>query len=64
MTRIAYCLAAAAALTPWTSAAAAAQMAPTINEWTVPWTGTRPRDPYLDRQGRVWFVGQTGHYVG
>lgn len=34
-----------------------------ITEWTVPWSGTRPRDPYLDRQGRVWFVGQAGNYV-
>jgi virginiamycin B lyase len=37
---------------------------PPINEWTVPWERTRPRDPYVDRQGKVWFVGQTGHYVG
>ncbi|HEY3279816.1 MAG TPA: hypothetical protein VGJ83_04830 [Gemmatimonadales bacterium] len=43
--------------------AAAAQQAPTIQEWNVPWAQTRPRDPYLDRQGRVWFVGQVGHYV-
>jgi virginiamycin B lyase len=33
-------------------------------EFNVPWGGsTRPRDPYVDGQGRVWFVGQTGHYV-
>lgn len=31
--------------------------------WRTPWEGTRPRDPYADRQGRVWFVGQTGNYV-
>jgi virginiamycin B lyase len=37
---------------------------PAIQEWNVPWSRTRPRDPYLDRQGRVWFVGQTGDYVG
>lgn len=36
---------------------------PSINEWTVPWERTRPRDPFVDRQGKVWFVGQTGHYV-
>ena len=41
----------------------AAQQAPTIQEWNVPWAQTRPRDPYLDRQGRVWFVGQVGNYV-
>jgi virginiamycin B lyase len=34
-----------------------------IMEWTVPWEKTRPRDPYLDKQGRVWFVGQGGNYI-
>ena len=34
-----------------------------ITEWTVPWEKTRPRDPYVDGQGRVWFVGQAGNYV-
>jgi virginiamycin B lyase len=34
-----------------------------VTEWTVPWEKTRPRDPYLDAQGRVWFVGQTGNYI-
>lgn len=34
-----------------------------IREWKVPWDNTRPRDPYLDRQGRVWFVGQRGDYI-
>src|SRR3954466_3362919 len=34
-----------------------------ITEWTVPWEKTRPRDPYLDAQGRVWFVGQEGNYA-
>jgi virginiamycin B lyase len=32
-------------------------------EWAVPFERTRPRDPYADPQGRVWFVGQTGNYV-
>lgn len=35
-----------------------------IREWPVPWEDTRPRDPYVDAQNRVWFVGQTGNYVG
>lgn len=35
----------------------------TITEWTVPWDKTRPRDPYVDKEGRVWFVGQGGNYV-
>jgi streptogramin lyase len=34
-----------------------------IDEWTVPWDNTRPRDPYLAPDGKVWFVGQAGHYV-
>ena len=34
-----------------------------ITEWKVPWEKTRPRDPYLDAQGRVWFVGQAGNYI-
>jgi virginiamycin B lyase len=34
-----------------------------IKEWQVPWEQTRPRDPYLDQQHRVWFVGQTGNYL-
>ena len=34
-----------------------------ITEWKVPWEKTRPRDPYVDGQGRVWFVGQVGNYV-
>jgi virginiamycin B lyase len=34
-----------------------------VKEWTVPWEKTRPRDPYPDQQGRVWFVGQGGNYV-
>ncbi len=34
-----------------------------IKEWLVPWEKSRPRDPYVDKLGRVWFVGQRGHYV-
>ena len=34
-----------------------------IREWNVPWDNTRPRDPYPAPDGRVWFVGQTSHYV-
>jgi virginiamycin B lyase len=33
-------------------------------EWAVPYgADTRPRDPYADAEGRVWFVGQQGNYV-
>lgn len=42
----------------------AAAVAPVqITEWTVPWEKTRPRDPYVDASGRVWFVGQAGNYI-
>ena len=34
-----------------------------IREWTVPWEKSRPRDPYRDGEGRVWFVGQAGNYI-
>ena len=34
-----------------------------IHEWTVPWEATRPRDPIVDPDGRVWFVGQRGNYL-
>lgn len=34
-----------------------------IKEWTVPWADSRPRDPFMDAKGRVWFVGQVGNYV-
>ncbi|MGH7256262.1 MAG: virginiamycin B lyase family protein [Nitrospirales bacterium] len=34
-----------------------------ITEWSVPWEGTRPRDPFVDQRGKVWFVGQQGGYL-
>ncbi len=34
-----------------------------ITEWPVPWEQSRPRDPYVGPDGRVWFVGQRSHYV-
>ena len=40
-----------------------AQEAVVIDEWDVPWEGSRPRDPYVAPDGRVWFVGQTADYV-
>lgn len=36
---------------------------PDLREWTVPWANTRPRDPFVDATGRVWFVGQEGNYI-
>lgn len=34
-----------------------------LREWPVPYADSRPRDPYVDGEGRVWFVGQRGNYV-
>ena len=34
-----------------------------IKEWTVPWERTRPRDPAVAPDGKIWFVGQAGNYV-
>lgn len=34
-----------------------------VQEWAVPWENSRPRDPYVGPEGRVWFVGQRGNYV-
>ena len=31
--------------------------------WSTPWDG-RPRDPFADQRGNVWFVGQAGNYIG
>lgn len=41
----------------------AADAAGIITEWEVPWTTGRPRDPYLDSSGNVWFCGQGGAYL-
>jgi virginiamycin B lyase len=34
-----------------------------VKEWPVPYLDSRPRDPYVDGQNRVWFVGQKGNYL-
>lgn len=58
-------MAALLALAPALSGVAAAQTPASvaIEEWAVPWPGTRPRDPYPDPQRGIWFVGQQGHYL-
>lgn len=35
-----------------------------IQEWTVPYPNSRPRDPSVGDDGRIWFVGQTDNYLG
>jgi virginiamycin B lyase len=56
---------------PWLTAAAltvgaglAAAQAPQIREWPVPWAQTFTRDPYAAPDGRVFFCGMNGNYVG
>ncbi len=34
-----------------------------LQEWDVPWEQSRPRDPYVAPDGRIWFVGQRSHYA-
>jgi virginiamycin B lyase len=34
-----------------------------IVEWEVPYEESRPRDPYVGPDGKVWFVGQRSDYV-
>ena len=36
---------------------------PELQEWTVPYAASRPRDPMVGPDGDVWFVGQVGNYV-
>lgn len=40
-----------------------AQVAVEIREWDVPWEESRPRDPYVAPDGRIWFVGQRANYA-
>lgn len=41
----------------------AAQERVEITEWPVEWKDTRPRDPSVAADGRIWFVGQAGDYA-
>jgi virginiamycin B lyase len=59
---------AALALAPCTPIAAQPAATPAAvgepREWPVPYGAeSRPRDPYADPEGRVWFVGQNGNYI-
>jgi len=42
---------------------AAATEVARVTEWEVPYPDTRPRDPFVDSAGRVWFCGQAGAYL-
>jgi len=56
-------LVAISALTSGATAQTGAKSPVQVTEWVVPWENTRPRDPYVDPQGKVWFVGQEGNYI-
>jgi virginiamycin B lyase len=36
---------------------------PELQEWEVPYEQSRPRDPFVAPDGRVWFCGQAGAYI-
>jgi virginiamycin B lyase len=54
---------AAALLTPAGSAARSDSLTVPIKEWTVPWERSRPRDPAVAPDGKIFFVGQVGNYI-
>lgn len=45
------------------SPASAAPMTAEIKEWTVPYPSSRPRDPSVTPDGKIWFVGQEADYA-
>lgn len=53
----------AAILASPTAAIAQHQQQIQIDEWQVPWEQSRPRDPFVGPDGKVWFVGQRSHYA-
>ena len=53
----------AATENPVTAAVKADSVNVDIREWRVPYGKGRPRDPFVDAQGRVWFCGQGGAYL-
>jgi len=64
MSRTLIILSALALLFPLaTPQATEAQETIEIDEWEVPYEMSRPRDPYVGPDGRVWFVGQRSDYA-
>jgi virginiamycin B lyase len=51
-----------AALLPLAANSQSPSLVP-MREWKVPWEKTRPRDPAVAPDGRIFFVGQEGNYV-
>ncbi|MDX1429049.1 MAG: hypothetical protein R3282_02125, partial [Rhodothermales bacterium] len=61
---IAFCLIMSDCSAVLPSVEGGAEIAPVeITEWEVPWASSRPRDPYVAPDGRVWFVGQRSDYA-
>lgn len=56
-------VAALACLLPASTGAQEQRQTVDIREWPVPWENSRPRDPDVGPDGRVWFVGQTGNFI-
>jgi virginiamycin B lyase len=44
-------------------AVAAPAASPAVDVWLVPWKNSRPRDPWVAADGKVWFCGQTADYL-
>ena len=64
MSRFLITLSALALLAPFAAPERAAAQEPiAIEEWEVPYENSRPRDPYVGPDGRVWFVGQRSDYA-
>jgi virginiamycin B lyase len=53
----------ALAAAPGTSPAVPDSVIVPIKEWNVPWEKTRPRDPAVAPDGKIFFVGQVGNYI-
>lgn len=54
---------AAAILAPASPTSAPDSLTVPIKEWTVPWEKSRPRDPAVAPDGKIFFVGQVGNYI-
>lgn len=63
MLRITTAMAGALAILPALAQQEGATTQIEIREWQVPWESSRPRDPDVAADGRIWFVGQSGDYV-
>ena len=64
MTQMPLVLALAAGLSGVETLSAQRDLPPVpIKEWNVPWARSRPRDPAVAPDGKIWFVGQVGNYV-